>query len=413
MKKAFLLSFILAISFLAAAQDTVRYLDPWYSFEDRGTLVESTWFTISPNGIYTPLSYTDSHYIANVIPVGKYKWLYGIAVTLKDTNAYGNASDYSTIILHAYLDVTLTPSIYSNQQTWTHNQELTLRANRSNVKECMFEYEYDYPAPSSAFSHCYEFYFDQPVPIAMEESNFVGIVITYGLYELFFAWDSSALTNYIKFIHNDLSSDTGNYFCVEPDYIHVWGGIFPIVELRCTAPRGFRLCDEVAPTACWRGDTNATVFQVSVCNSLIEPELGSLATTSDTSYDLSYLHPDSAYMVYLRKMCSFVCADTVWSDWSGPIVLGDTTGWAANGAGIGEAAEPEVTLTPNPAADRVTVAAEGMERVELIGVDGTVLLRRDCRSECQIDLTGLAAGLYLVRATTPRGTATRSLVVAR
>jgi hypothetical protein len=70
-----------------------------------------------------------------------------------------------------------------------------------------------------------------------------------------------------------------------------------------------------------------------------------------------------------------------------------------------------VTVSPNPAADRVTVAAEGMERVELIDVDGTVLLRRDCRGECQIDLTGLAAGLYLVRATTPRGTTTRRLVV--
>ncbi len=198
-----------------------------------------------------------------------------------------------------------------------------------------------------------------------------------------------------------------------PGSSEAWGGFFPIVDLRCTTPRDFQLCDETAPTVCWRSDTNAMVFQVSVCNSLVEPELGNLTTVYDTSYNLSPLHPDSAYMVYLRKMCSFVCADTVWSDWSGPIVIGDTTGWANHNTGIVEATPVDITLTPNPASEQVTVAATGMESVELLGVDGTVIMRREGlrQDEYTIDLKGLAAGVYMVRVSTAKGTATRRLMV--
>jgi hypothetical protein len=68
---------------------------------------------------------------------------------------------------------------------------------------------------------------------------------------------------------------------------------------------------------------------------------------------------------------------------------------------------------PNPATERVTVAAEGMERVEVVAVDGTILLCKDGlrQDACVLDLNGLTAGVYMVRVATPRGTATRKLAV--
>ena len=119
-------------------------------------------------------------------------------------------------------------------------------------------------------------------------------------------------------------------------------------------------------------------------------------------------------MVYLRKMCSFI-SDTAWSDWSGPIVIGDTTGWAANSGDdslrIAAVEQIEVALVPNPATERVTVAAEGVESVELVTVEGATVLRRDCRGECTLDLKGLANGTYMVHVTTAKGVATRKLIV--
>ncbi len=154
----------------------------------------------------------------------------------------------------------------------------------------------------------------------------------------------------------------------------------------------------------WQRGTNHHDWQLSYGPVGTAPEDGTIVDYTVPQSGLITLDPDSHYVVYVRARCKF--ARYEYGPWSAPYTFSIN-----GGNGIEEVSPNEVTLTPNPAADHVTVAAEGMERVELIGVDGTVLLRRDCHGECQIDLTGLAAGLYLVRATTPRGTTTRRLVV--
>ena len=72
-----------------------------------------------------------------------------------------------------------------------------------------------------------------------------------------------------------------------------------------------------------------------------------------------------------------------------------------------------LNLTPNPATERVTVSATGMQSVELLAVDGMVIMRREGlrQDEYLLDLKGLAAGVYMVRVSTPLGTATRRLMV--
>ena len=109
-------------------------------------------------------------------------------------------------------------------------------------------------------------------------------------------------------------------------------------------------------------------------------------------------------MAYVRARCRF--ARFEYGPWSAPLAFS-----LNGGNGIDETGTVEVALVPNPATERVTVAAEGMESVELVTVDGATVLRRDCRGECTLDLKGLANGTYMVRVTTAKGVATRKLVV--
>lgn len=88
----------------------------------------------------------------------------------------------------------------------------------------------------------------------------------------------------------------------------------------------------------------------------------------------------------------------------------DTTG-----IGIRRVEAPiEFSVTPNPAHSNATVrCAAGLQTVELLGVKGDVLLRREAAGSeaCVLDLTGLAKGIYIVRITTPRGIAAQKLAV--
>ena len=77
-------------------------------------------------------------------------------------------------------------------------------------------------------------------------------------------------------------------------------------------------------------------------------------------------------------------------------------------------ARVEFSVTPNPARGNATVRCEaGLQTVELLGVKGDLLLRREAAGSegCVLDLAGLAKGIYIVRITTPRGIAAQKLAV--
>ena len=106
----------------------------------------------------------------------------------------------------------------------------------------------------------------------------------------------------------------------------------------------------------------------------------------------------------------------VWSGWGAPTLfyLGSEEP-DTSGIGIRRVEEAvEFSVTPNPARGTTTVrCAAGLQTVELLGVKGDVLLRREAAGSeaCVLDLTGLAKGIYIVRITTSRGTAAQKLAV--
>ena len=69
---------------------------------------------------------------------------------------------------------------------------------------------------------------------------------------------------------------------------------------------------------------------------------------------------------------------------------------------------PELTLAPNPAADRVTVKAEGLRYIEVIDVAGRVVMTN--RTSNVVDMSALNAGVYMFNVVTETGSAMTKVV---
>ena len=185
-----------------------------------------------------------------------------------------------------------------------------------------------------------------------------------------------------------------------------WGGIFPIIERRCSVPRGLTL-EADSLSVHWSSDTDAELFQLSICNHMwTDPDDGTIFTTTATTQALPTMSPDSNYYIYLRKQCAFR-QDSVWSDWSEPLRVG-----ARPSAGIPEVDNPKLTLevSPNPTDGTVAVrhqAAEGT--LSVADLQGRVLLTVPA-TQRTLDLGTLPPGTYILTLTTPSGTASQSII---
>ena len=187
--------------------------------------------------------------------------------------------------------------------------------------------------------------------------------------------------------------------------------LFPIIRRDCdTCPQaqGLQYVRSSADKAFfrWQRGTNHHDWQLSYGPAGTAPEDGTILNCANTSSSLVTLDPDSHYVAYVRARCKF--ARYEYGPWSAPLAFS-----LNGGNGIDGVDTPDITLTPNPATERVTVSATGMQSVELLAVDGTVILHHDGlhQDKYPLDLKGLAAGVYMVRVSTPLGTATRRLLV--
>ena len=138
------------------------------------------------------------------------------------------------------------------------------------------------------------------------------------------------------------------------------------------------------------------------------PGVSVMDTVSECHYHYPGLYPSMAYAVKVHARC-LGPDNNIWSNWTSPVQFGNTAI---------DAVEYEplmVTLSPNPAKDNVTVAAEGYDdavTVSVTSISGVELIRREkVTLPLTLDTKGLAAGVYMVRVSTAKGTATRRLMV--
>lgn len=81
---------------------------------------------------------------------------------------------------------------------------------------------------------------------------------------------------------------------------------------------------------------------------------------------------------------------------------------AAGTVGIDDVENGSVSVYPNPVANTLTVSAEGVSEVQLIDVNGRVVLSSNHAGN--IDVTTLAEGMYIVRVVTASGVSTSKIV---
>ena len=173
-------------------------------------------------------------------------------------------------------------------------------------------------------------------------------------------------------------------------------------------PRGLTLADD-SLSVHWRSDTDAEFFQLSVCADTVEPDFGRLFTTSSTALALPTLHPDSTYRLYLRKQCAFR-QDSVWSDWSAPLVIASRTT-----EGIGEAENNgwTIDINPNPATKQVHVATNfSLTQIEAFDEQGRLVQTLPATGlKATLDVSSWPRGTYLLRIQTPAGPTPKKLLV--
>lgn len=138
------------------------------------------------------------------------------------------------------------------------------------------------------------------------------------------------------------------------------------------------------------------------------PGVSVMDTVSECRYHYPGLYPSMAYAVKVHARC-LGPDNNIWSDWTSPVQFGNTAIDAVE-------YEPlTVTMSPNPAKDNVTVAAEGYDdavTVSVTSISGVEHIRREkVTLPLTLDTKGLAAGVYMVRVSTAKGTATRRLMV--
>lgn len=448
MKKIAIFLIFVVAGIAAEAQDTVRYGDPWYIFKPMPPLMPET----SANTQVLPFKWqyypiTMQQYSINNTNED-IQCIYGVAFTgdgflniCEDLSKYGYDHTLSAICVQD-VDISLIMYEYYNGSNDSIGL-MHINAGRmdsacidhSLIKHTKFKYDYSAPVAFSEVVDCYEFYFDNPVPI-ISDTFYVGIETTHpqvnnhdGTPMFRSVYDANqngdqywiVATRAETITNLDSNSTIVNALINRDRHVNFsnnWGTFFPILHLRCTAPRGLRVEDLGAEgyVAQWAADTNAEDFEVAVCYTSQQPDNAQRYIQAGASLEahIGTLSPDTTYRIHVRKRCSFTTSaysDTVYGQWSAPVLVMATSGIEA-----ASDRRLQFSVQPNPASGRTTVELDGETEGELTLMDvygrpiRNVALTRGQR-RVEVPLAGLSAGTYLLRLTTPTAIATRRLMV--
>ena len=279
------------------------------------------------------------------------------------------------------------------------------------VRKCAFDYHFGYDTAINVVgngkdtfitTNCYEFYFDEPISLGgcgkeasdnvISDAFFVGTMscysedsvefqrqlfnyylgldTTYSQYWLYAKYpDDEELSSYLSNLYptyNRVASITHyplSYYCGGPSlgYAGMWGIIFPIVKLRCVPPEVSLTEQGGRPMVKWQQyDLEAPEgYEVAIGAPGSDPDTCLVVELDGLQHTLSGLASGEQYAVWVRKSCRYTTAgyDTiVWSDWSQPVTVGDTS--AGGGSGIAEVVDGGVRVYPREGAVVVEASAE-------------------------------------------------------
>ena len=406
MKRIVLLLFGLSLLGSPKAQDTIPFLDPSLGhqlvqeiFPPNTLYPLDTLLNYYPLGINS-LNYTREYHFGMInrykIPNGTN--IYGVAITADScviaNELIGSIFTYSDTGGFVYYD-----SIYTNGNSY---------------RKKMF-YEID----TSGVVPCYIFLFEDRVSININTNDTT-------FYTKLDATNYNGDSCYIHLVgieHNGYSSLPNEIaFASFPTPSLAGGGIYPVYQLPCPAPR-VRMGNNYSGRVefHWNPGGDTALYQLSFYSA----DDGRLMFETDTLTDTNFVLVDSMvpadmvngrYEVRARKACDYLDSPyhtLVWSEWSEPRAFN----YMHRVEGIGEVdAMADFRLSPNPARGTVTVEID-QERLQgaflqIVNLEGHIVAESIVKGPMfDLDISALPAGVYLVRVGTTDGTATRKLVI--
>ena len=197
-------------------------------------------------------------------------------------------------------------------------------------------------------------------------------------------------------------------------------GVYPLIAIDTTQPP-FYLCDpvqnvQVTADSCavvtWDDFLHYTYCNVQYYALEDGYRTAHTETVSGTNMlRICGLDSTKHYFVRVNAFCDTSKIETAWSAWV-PFQLGGGT----DGIAEGESALSHYTyLVPNPASDRLTVTSSfGITHIDVYSLSGVLVYSEPAGfSNHTVDLSGWAAGQYIVMVHTPHGITAKRLAVVR
>ena len=141
------------------------------------------------------------------------------------------------------------------------------------------------------------------------------------------------------------------------------------------------------------------------------PETANVMPCSNTMFTVQGLDTGRWHVAWVRSVCG--TDSVIYSDWSDSVRFYVPGDGQQGTEGIGNTADRYTYIMPNPATERVTVASSfRIGQVELYTLNGQrVLQQRVDGMSTVLDVSGLAAGTYILRVHTHNGVSNKKLVV--
>ena len=168
--------------------------------------------------------------------------------------------------------------------------------------------------------------------------------------------------------------------------------------------------DSISALLSWDSIGNSIGWELAYGPMGTLPDEANILEMSSTVYRLSDLDSGTWYVAYVRAKCN----NGGYSNWSNGVefyITGDTV---SSPISIQTTLLEKYThLMPNPANDVLTIFSSfSMKRIEVYSMNGVMVESMDCEGvSTQLTVADYPKGVYIVKLYTPKGVATKKLVV--
>ena len=169
---------------------------------------------------------------------------------------------------------------------------------------------------------------------------------------------------------------------------------------------------ENSATIHWDGDSRNTVYEVSYALSGSPAGYGTVIQVADTFCTITGIETRDVYVAYVRAICN--AHDSVYyTEWSDRTYLYDWSWDDTTAIRTGDSSPLHCTIHPNPATQKVTIAAsDDINEVEIFDMQGRRMHSFPCKGDSlTLDISSWERGTYMLHIHTREAVVIRKLAV--